>query len=74
MAGTTVNDSDQKLGLVVAVAGIRETSSGELVGLAQSLISGDFPPGEQISYSLTVNPDPAYTPDALEAFVILLGE
>jgi hypothetical protein len=74
VAGNAVNESGQTLRLITVVVGLRETGTGKLVGLAQQIKAGEFPPGEPIDYSVIINPDPGFDPGVLEEFILLLGE
>jgi len=72
-SGSAVNDSGSALEVVLVVAGLRDSGSGALVGLARTLIRGELAPGSSVEYNLAVTPDPAFDPAGLEAFTILRG-
>jgi len=73
ISGDAVNDSDQDLTMVLIMAGLRDTSTGELIGLSYTLEAGEFPIGSLISYNLIISPNTALDPATLNSFVIVKG-
>jgi hypothetical protein len=71
--GIVVNDSQIQLSSIRVVVGLREKNTGRLVGLAQELFRGDFPPGSSTEFSLTLSPDPSINPSSLEEFFLVRG-
>jgi len=74
VSGTTTNDSEQSLSLITIVIGLRDEGTGKLVGLTQHIEAGEFPVGASLDINLTITPDPAFAPGALEEFILVLGE
>lgn len=72
-SGQAVNDTGETLNIVLVVIGLREKSTGRLVGLSYSMLTGEFSPGSTIEYNLTISPDPQIDPGSLEKFIITRG-
>lgn len=72
-SGQVVNDTGETLQIILVVIGLREKSTGRLVGLSSSLITGEFPPGSTVEYNLNVSPDPGVDPATLEKFILTRG-
>jgi hypothetical protein len=72
-SGQAVNDTGETLNIVLVVIGLREKSTGRLVGLSYSMLTGEFSPGSTIEYNLTISPDPQIDQGSLEKFIITRG-
>ena len=72
-SGNVVNDSEETLRMILIVIGLRETGTGKLVGLVQTLKTGEFLPGSSVEYSLTIFPDKEFELSNLEDFIHVRG-
>lgn len=72
-SGQVVNDTGETLQIILVVIGLREKSTGGLVGLSTSILTGEFPTGSTVDYNLTISPDPQIDPESLEKFIITRG-
>jgi hypothetical protein len=68
-----VNDTGETLNIVLVVIGLREKSTGRLVGLSYSLLTGEFPAGSTVEYNLTISPDSEIDQVSLEKFILTRG-
>ncbi len=72
-SGNVVNDSEETLQMILIVVGLQEAGTGKLVGLVQTLKTGEFLPGTSVEYNLTIFPDMAFESSDLEDFILVRG-
>ncbi len=51
ISGSVVNDSDETLHIILIVVGLQEIGTGKLIGLVETLKTGEFLPGSDIEFT-----------------------
>ena len=73
ISGSVVNDSGETLQVILIVVGLQEIGTGKLIGLVETLKTGEFLPGSGIEYNLIIYPDLEIESTNLEEFIIVRG-
>jgi len=71
--GEVINDTGQALQAVVVLVGLREPGSGQVLGMGNTYIMGEFPEGDSAEYAIDIILEPGFTPATAEAFIIARG-
>ena len=71
--GEVINDTGQALQAVVVLVGLREPGSGQVLGMGNTFIMGEFPEGATAEYAINIILEPGFTPATAEAFIIVRG-
>jgi hypothetical protein len=72
-SGSVNNDSQNELKSIVVVAGLRDTQSGNIIGLSQVHLRGEFQPGSPLDFYLPINPDRSFDLSGVEEFILIRG-